>query len=76
MPIYHVAYSENNQLHLLKFDELIELVKEKRLSKETYVWKAGMKVWVKAGRISELKQLFATPPIVPDELKEEGQLFD
>jgi hypothetical protein len=74
--IYHVAFSEKDIKRLLLFSDLLEMRKKRQLDSETYIWKKGMKKWIEAGKIPELKPLFAVPPAVPDELKEESQLFD
>jgi hypothetical protein len=76
LPIYHVAFSECKQLHFLNIYEMLELAKSGELTQETYVWKKGMKQWVKAGKVPDLKPLFAMPPFVPVELEEKCQLPD
>ncbi|GHV86854.1 hypothetical protein AGMMS50255_1500 [Spirochaetia bacterium] len=71
LPIYHVAFSECEQLNFLNIYDMLELVKKGKLSKETYVWKKGMNQWVKAGKVPDLKPLFDMPPCVPKELEEQ-----
>ena len=68
LPIYHVALKQWEEKHFLNIYDLLELVKSGEMSEETYVWKNPMKNWVKAGRISELKPLFAMPPVfIPED---------
>ncbi|MDR1373825.1 MAG: DUF4339 domain-containing protein [Treponema sp.] len=74
MPIYHIAYSEDDQQHFVGYYELLDLVKQGKLTEETYVWKFGMGKWIQAKKVSELKPLFAVPPPVPDELRKEYAL--
>ena len=74
-PIYHIAYSEINQKHFLSILDLLSLVKKGEFTEDTYVWKIEMVNWVKAGKLKELRPLFKKPPTVPDELKEDCQLF-
>jgi hypothetical protein len=76
LQLYHVAYSESQQEHFLGIYDMLELAKSKKLDRKTYVWKVGMQKWIQAGKIPELKPLFATPPEVPKELKDCVQLFD
>lgn len=46
--------------------ELARLITEKRVTKETYIWKPGMPDWQLAESIPEVLQLVAlTPPPVP-----------
>lgn len=77
LPIYHVAFSETDQQHFLNIYDMLKLVKEHKLTKETYVWKKGMKAaWVKAEKVPDLKPLFDMPPSVPESLKDHSQLFE
>jgi len=45
----------------------LEELKEKGITRETFVWFQGMNEWQKAGSVPELNELFATvpPPIQP-----------
>ena len=71
LPIYHVANTGCDQLNFLNIYDMLELVKKEKLTKETYVWKKGMVQWVKAGKVPDLKPLFAMPPDVPIEVEEQ-----
>ncbi|MBN1760349.1 MAG: SPFH domain-containing protein [Chitinispirillaceae bacterium] len=49
-------------------EQLIPLVEQRKLTRETLVWKQGMAQWNKAGKISDLGILFSTtPPPLPGE---------
>ena len=49
--------------------ELSRLIADKKVFKETYVWKPGMQQWDLAENISEVLTLVAlTPPPIPQEL--------
>lgn len=46
--------------------ELTRLISEKKVVKETYIWKPGMQKWELAENISEVLKLVAlTPPPIP-----------
>ena len=76
-PIYHVAYTDENVKNFLSIYDLLELKKQNKLDNETYVWKTGMPKWIKAGKVSELKPLFAKPPTkFPEEILVENSLPD
>lgn len=46
--------------------ELSRLITERKIVKETYIWKPGMPRWELAGNISEVLRLVAlTPPPLP-----------
>jgi hypothetical protein len=48
------------------FDELKQLVREDKLSKDSLVWKEGMAQWVKAESVAEFASVFtAVPPPLP-----------
>jgi hypothetical protein len=50
--------------------ELSRLIKDKKVVKETYVWKPGMSHWDLAENISEILRLVAlTPPPIPESAK-------
>ncbi|MDR2966098.1 MAG: DUF4339 domain-containing protein [Treponema sp.] len=76
LPIYHVAYSEDDQKNYLNIYDLLKLKIQNKLTKETYVWKIGMSKWIKAGKVHDLKPLFANPVNVPEELENKYNLPD
>ena len=46
--------------------ELSRLIADKKIVKETYIWKPGMKEWELAGNVDEVLRLVAlTPPPIP-----------
>ena len=48
------------------FDELRELIREKQVTRESYIWKPQLADWDFAANISEVKPLVSfTPPPVP-----------
>ncbi len=48
------------------FDELRELIREKQVTRESYIWKPQMTDWDFAANIPEVKPLVSfTPPPVP-----------
>lgn len=48
------------------FDELRELIREKQVTRETYIWKPQMEDWDFAANIAEIRPLVSfTPPPVP-----------
>lgn len=54
--------------------DMSRLIIEKKVMKETYVWKPGMNDWALAGNVSELLKLAALvpPPIPQSERSEHG----
>lgn len=49
--------------------ELSRLIADKKVLKETYVWKPGMKQWDLAENISEVLKIVAlTPPPIPSDI--------
>jgi hypothetical protein len=60
--IYHVRLDENCIFNLLMFNDILKLVKDKKLNKETFIWKPDMKEWKKAESFPELDNLFKEPP--------------
>ncbi len=51
--------------------EILRLVMEKKIMKETYIWKPGMSQWDLAENISELLRMVASaPPPIPNLNKE------
>ena len=69
---YHVAV-DGKAVGPLGYDELLELVKQGKLTPDTLVWKKGMKSWAKAQTVTELLSLFdedddgSAPPPIPGE---------
>lgn len=66
---YHVAVN-GNAVGPLDYNGLTELVAQGTLTPESFVWKKGMKDWVKAGSVDDLSSLFEVnddemPPIPP-----------
>ena len=54
------------------FDELRELIRENKVTRESYIWKPQMSDWDFAANIEEIKPLVSfTPPPVPHPGKEE-----
>ena len=50
-------------------NELLQLIKEKKIVNETYVWKPGMKHWDIAQNLPDIVQLVAlVPPPLPDNI--------
>ena len=50
--------------------ELSRLIAEKKIVKETYIWKPGMSQWKLAENINEVLRLVAiTPPPIPESNK-------
>lgn len=66
--IYYVVL-EGKQSGPYSLTELSRLIAEKKIVKETYIWKPGMDQWELAQNIDELLQLVAlTPPPIPDNM--------
>lgn len=63
--IYFVVI-EGQQRGPYSLTELSRLIAEKKVLKETYIWKPGMPQWDLAENVSEVLQLVAiTPPPLP-----------
>lgn len=63
--IYFVVI-DGSQSGPYSLTELARLIAEKKIVKETYIWKPGMPQWEPAEKISEVLRLVAvTPPPVP-----------
>jgi len=59
---FYYAVIENKQAGPFTEQELIRLVNEKRISKETYIWKPGMSNWDLAGNVQDILKLVALAP--------------
>lgn len=63
--IYYVVI-DNEVKGPYNISDIAKLISEKKICKETYVWKPGMKQWELAENFSEVLQLVAlTPPPIP-----------
>lgn len=64
-PIYYVVL-DGKSVGPLATSELSRLIAQRRVTKETYVWKPGMPDWQLAESVPEVLKLVAlTPPPVP-----------
>ena len=65
---------ENNETSKpLSFEEL----KSKRINENTYVWRKGLKDWVKARALKELEDIILfLPPQVPKTIEEQASIKD
>ena len=62
----YFAVIDGSQSGPYSLTELSRLIAEKKIVKETYIWKPGMAQWELAGNIAEVLRLVAiTPPPVP-----------
>jgi hypothetical protein len=62
----YYAVIDNKAAGPYSYTELGRLISEKRIVKETYIWKPGMRQWNLAENVPEVLQLVAlTPPPVP-----------
>lgn len=65
-PLYYVVL-DGTSVGPLATSELSRLIADKRVTRETYVWKPGMKDWQLAESFPEVLHLVAlTPPPVPE----------
>lgn len=65
-PLYYVVL-DGASMGPLATSELSRLIAEKRVTRETYVWKPGMTDWQLAESVPEVLRLVAlTPPPVPN----------
>lgn len=64
MTVYHVLIN-NAQQGPFDMTVLRQMVSQGTLTRETYVWKAGMAQWAKAGDCPELQPLFGSVPPPP-----------
>lgn len=66
--IYYVIM-EGKSAGPFSLTELSRLISEKKVLKETYVWKPGMPRWDLAENISEILKIVAlTPPPIPSDI--------
>lgn len=64
----YFAVIDGNQSGPYSLAELSRLISEKKIVKETYIWKPGMSQWELAENVGEVLRLVAiTPPPVPKE---------
>ena len=67
--IYY-AVLDGKQSGPYSLTELSRLIMDKKIVKETYIWKPGMDQWDLAENIEEVLRMVAlTPPPIPDSLK-------
>jgi len=60
------AILDNNQAGPLSYQDISQLVNQKKIVNETYMWKPGMTDWDIAEKIPEILKLVAlTPPPIP-----------
>ena len=66
--IYYVIM-DRKSVGPFSLTELSRLISEKKVLKETYVWKPGMQQWDLAENISEILKIVAlTPPPIPKDI--------
>ena len=66
----YFAVIDGSQSGPYSLTELSRLIAEKKIVKETYIWKPGMPQWELAENVPEVLRLVAvTPPPVPSETK-------
>ncbi len=57
---------QNGPFHM---QQMLELVQNQQLKKETLVWRQGMQNWLEAGQVQELASVFsAIPPPIPPQV--------
>lgn len=67
--IYHVII-DGKQIGPYSEGELSRLIANKKVTKDTYIWKPGMKDWQTAENIPDVLRLVAlTPPSFPEPTK-------
>lgn len=65
-PSLFYAVLGGNQAGPFSESELAQLIRDRKVDKETYVWKPGMGDWIKAENVPEvLKLVCLTPPGLP-----------
>jgi hypothetical protein len=65
--IYYVVI-DNSVAGPFSITEISRLISEKRIVKETYIWKAGMKDWTLVENVPEiLKYIALNPPPIPQD---------
>ena len=60
--IFYYAMLDNKQAGPFSEQELSRLISEKKIVKETYIWKAGMPKWELAEKLPEILKLVALAP--------------
>ena len=66
-PHFYYAIISGNQMGPFSEQELSRLIAEKKVGKETYIWKPGMQNWDIAEKLPEILKLVAlTPPPFPN----------
>jgi hypothetical protein len=60
-PVYY-AVLDGKQAGPFSETELIRLITDKKLSKETYVWRPGLREWQTAENVPEILRLVALAP--------------
>ena len=61
---YHVLINDQQQ-GPLDAAAVAELIKNKTVNRETYIWKPGMAEWAKAGTVTEMQNYFSLIPPPP-----------
>ena len=65
-PMLFYAVIDDKQMGPLSEQEIAQLIREKKIVNETYMWKFGMQAWEIAEKIPEIVRLVAlTPPPLP-----------
>jgi hypothetical protein len=60
-PVYY-AMLEGKQAGPFSETELVRLINDRKLSKETYVWRPGLREWQTAENVPEILRLVALAP--------------
>jgi hypothetical protein len=60
-PVYY-AVLDGKQVGPFSETELVRLINDRKLSKETYVWRPGLREWQTAENIPEILRLVALAP--------------
>jgi hypothetical protein len=62
---YYAAF-EGKQAGPFSETEIVRLINDKKIVKETYVWRQGMSQWKPAQEVPEILRIFAlSPPALP-----------
>ena len=61
-PQFYYAIIEGNQAGPFSEQELSRLIAEKKIVKETFIWKPGLPKWERAEKIPEILKLVALAP--------------
>lgn len=61
-PQFYYAIIDGNQAGPFSEQELSRLINEKKITKETYIWKPGLPKWEIAEKIPEVLKLVALAP--------------